>query len=99
MRVTAWSNGGSTYGIRIGVPNRRAFFDEAWSTIDIEIEGRPHTFELTGGFKRGCPEVRDRKSPVIREWLKRHHTLKWPKGRPPSFELVPLERNRFRLIP
>lgn len=99
MEATAWNDGKRAYGIRVGLPNRRHFFNSDWSSIEIEIGGMMHTFALTGGFWRQCPEVRDRGEPVIRDWLNRHHTLDWPKGDPPRFELEPLGENRFRLMP
>jgi hypothetical protein len=97
MRVTAWSNGKGVYGIRVGAKNRIAFFDASWEEIEVEIEGEVRRFRLTDGFWRDCPEFRDRGSPTIREWLRRHRTISWPKGRPPQIELIPLADNRFRL--
>lgn len=57
MRVTAWNSGGSTYGIRIGFPNRAQFFDPSWTEIEVELGGHFHTFPLTPGFWNHCPEV------------------------------------------
>ena len=95
MEVRGWSSGGGTYGLRVGVPNRDEFFRPEWDEIEIEIDGRLHPVRVTGGFWHQCPEVR---SPIIRDWLRRYRTLKWPKGEPPKAELVPLGGNRFRLI-
>lgn len=94
MRVKGWSNGSGTYGIRVGAPNRRNFFDENWASIEVEIEGVSHRFVLSDSFWGECDEFRGR---IIREWLRRHRTLKWPNGSPPSMELIPLGENRFRL--
>jgi hypothetical protein len=60
-------------------------------------EGQPHRFQLSDSFWKGCPEFRDSGTTVIREWLRRHYTLDWPKGEPPQVELVQLDGNRFRL--
>ena len=98
MQVRAWNDGGNTYGIRVGIPNRDAHFDATWTEIEVEIEGTFHRFSLTPGCWNHCPEFRDRGSPVIREWLRTHHVLDWPRGDPPQFELVPLAGNRFRLV-
>lgn len=99
MKATAWRGGnGGTYGIRVGLANRDEFFDSRWEHIDVEIDGTLHRFALTGGFWRHCPEFRDRGQPIIRNWLRRHGRLNWPKGRPPEFELVPLGTARFRLL-
>lgn len=99
MRASAWSNGSGTFGIRVGAPNRRKFFDQTWSSIEVEIEGKVYPFGLTSGFWHRCPEFRDRGTPVIREWLRKHHAVSWPNGRPPAVELLPLGSNRFRLVP
>ncbi len=47
MRVSAWSNGAGTYGIRVGRSNRDDHFDTSWSQIEVEIDGENHVFELT----------------------------------------------------
>ena len=94
MQVKAWSGGNTTYGIRIGFPNRKQFFDLAWTEIIVEIDGQTHHFPLTPGFWNRCPEFR---SPIIREWFAHHQILKWPRGNPPVFELQYLDGNRFRL--
>lgn len=95
MEVRGWSNGGGTYGVRIGAANRRKFFRSSWSEIVIEIDGVPHSVPITGGFWNHCPELR---SPALRDWLRARRSLDWPKGRPPKAELVPLGGNRFRLV-
>lgn len=99
MRVTAWSNGKKTFGVRVGTPNRDQFFERDWDLVRLELDGEEHEFMITGGFWNQCPEIRDRGRPLLREWLQRHRTLDWPRGRPPEAELLPLGGNRFRLIP
>lgn len=98
MWASAWNDGKSTYGIRVGMPNRDKYFDPTWKGIDVEIEGKFHHFALTAGFWNHCPEFRDRGSSVIRDWLKANYTLDWPAGSPPRFELRSLGGNRFRLV-
>ncbi|HZY90044.1 MAG TPA: hypothetical protein VFE78_34805 [Gemmataceae bacterium] len=98
MQASAWSNGGGTYGIRVGVTNRDEFFDKGWTEIEVEVEGRLYRFPLTDGFWNHCPEIRDSGAPVIREWLRHHQALNWPKGDPPQVELIPLGGHRFRLM-
>ena len=83
MRASAWKGGSSaspTYGIRVGSANRDQFFDSSWAEIEVEIDGQFHTFALRPGFWNKCPEFRDRSSRGIRDWLRKHHTLKWPTG-------------------
>ena len=99
MRVSAWHDGGGTYGIRVGRGNRDAFFDPTWSMIEVEMDEDIQCFHLTPGFWNDCPEFRDRGVPLIRDWLRRHRTLPWEKGHPPRAELVPLGGGRFRLVP
>jgi hypothetical protein len=99
MRASAWNDGKTTYGISVGKPNRKKYFNPDWKVIKVEIEGHFHTFDLTPGFWKDCPEFRDRGKPVIREWLQRHRSLKWPRGQPPKVELVPLGNGEFRLLP
>ena len=98
MKASAWSDGRGTFGIRVGIPNRDQHFHRSWTMIEVEIDGRAHTFALTAGFWNRCPEFRDSGATVIRDWLKRHHTLNWPTGEPPRFQLLPLGGNRFRLV-
>ena len=99
MQASAWNDGKNTYGIRVGVPNRDKYFDPAWKSIEVEIDGHFHCFRLTAGFWRHCPEFRDSGKPIIREWLRRKHMLDWPRGKPPRMELVPLGDGKFRLVP
>lgn len=94
MKVTAWNGGNSTYGIRVGFPNRTQYFEPTWTEIEVEVDGQTHHFSLTPGFWNHCPEFR---SPIIREWLRGQDLLTWPRSQPPVFELHPLGGNRFRL--
>lgn len=87
MRATAWNNGGSTYGISVGRLNRNKFFDRSWTEIELEIDDEFHRVPLSKGFWNQCPEFR---SPVIRDWLRRHRALDWPDRKPPKVELIPL---------
>ncbi len=101
MQASAWRGGStatSTYGIRVGAPNRDKFFSSDWNEIEVEVDGAFHTFALTEGFWHKCPEFRDRGGPILREWIRRNRTLAWDKGDPPKMELVPLGGNRFRLV-
>ena len=96
VRVTAWNDGNTTCGIRIGKPNRDQHFRREWTQIEIELNVQFHRLQLTAGFWNECPEFR---SPIIRAWLGRHGMLKWPKGSPPTLDLQPPGGNRFRLAP
>lgn len=98
MQVKAWCNGGLAYGIRIGIRNRDHHFQRDWCEIEVELDGTSHSFRLTPGFWRSCPEFRDAGAPVIRRWLERRGALTWPSGKPPRFELVSMGLARFRLV-
>ena len=97
MEASAWCNGKTIYGIRVGVHNRAKHFTPGWTRIEVEIGGQVHQFELTAGFWKKCPEFRDSGGTPIRDWLGQHHTIIWPKGKPPRFKLHALGGNRFRL--
>lgn len=94
MNVSAWSNGGGSYGLRIGKLNRDRYFDPSWRSVLVLIDGQEHEIGITSGFWRNCPEIR---SPVIRDWLDRRRLLPWPPGAPPRFHLRPLGGRRFEL--
>lgn len=98
MEASAWSSSRGTFGIRVGIKNRDRHFKRSWTEIEVEIDGHSYRFSLTPGFWNKCPEFRDSGTAVIREWLQRHHTLKWPTGHPPRFQLFPLGGGRFRLV-
>lgn len=95
MVVKGWNNGGSTFGIKIGVADRAAFFDRSWKQIVLVIDDVGHEISLTDAFWAKCSELR---SPAIRDWLGRHGKLVWPSGNPPRFTLEPLGGARFRLV-
>jgi hypothetical protein len=92
MEAKGWK--GPVYGIRVGKRNRAAYFDPAWPTIGVEIEGTLHECNLPPSFWRNCPEFR---SAEIHRWLHAHGLAPWPNRQPPALELTPLGGNRFRL--
>ena len=98
MKVSTWFGSG-IYGVRLGASNRDKYFDPAWSEIQVEMDGQFHDFILTKGFWNRCPEFRDRGEPVIKSWLQKHKSLRWPKQQPPKMTLVPLGGRKFRLVP
>lgn len=97
MVVSAWSGGSGTYGIRVGLANRKQWFKREWTAITVEIDGTSHRFELTPSFWKKCPEFRDSGGPIIKEWLRRHGLLHWDKGNPPKLKMDSLGDRRFRL--
>ena len=107
MNATAFRGGtkrNPVYGIRVGFANRDEYFQQLVDVADeviivVEMDGQAYNFAITAGFWNKCPEFRDRGGPVIREWLRRHHTIQRTKGKPPQVELIPLGDCRFRLLP
>jgi len=81
MIVKAWKGGG--YSIGVGKP-----------TMNVIINGTRHTFNLSKTFGTTCPEFRGK---TIAPWLRGRGALSWPYGKPPSFTLMPLGGNLFRL--
>jgi hypothetical protein len=78
----------------VGRANAKKYFDTAWNTIHVEIDGRAHTFDLHHTFWTTCPEFR---GAAIGAWLRAKGLAPWPRGEPPQVELTPLGGNRFRL--
>lgn len=99
MEASAWFGGnGNTFGIRVGIANREQYFERHWTRIEVEMDGKTHYFALTAGFWNKCPEFRDKGEPVIRDWLRRHRTIKWEKGCPPRLTLIPIGNGKFQLL-
>jgi hypothetical protein len=104
MNATGWNNGANVYGLRITIADRKVHFEcpceelkARWEQVEIDIDGQTHLFRLTRSFWKDCPEIRDYKTPVLHDWLKRKFRLPWSVQSPPEAELTPLGDNRFRL--
>jgi len=95
MKANGWQNGkGGTYGIRVGAENASKYFDRAWTSIEVEIDGHRHSFALSEKFWATCPEFR---GAAIGAWLRDNGLAPWPPREPPQVELTPVGENRFRL--
>ena len=94
MDVTAWSNGSSTYGIRVGIPSVHRYFNTNWKKIQVKMDDEVHNFKLTKSFWSTCPEFRGK---AIERWLRKHNLIPWPKGQPPRLKLIALRGNKFKL--
>lgn len=100
MDVTIWAGTAKKqFGIRVGAQNRKRYFKPGWTAVEVELDGKLNRFALTPAFWCQCPEFRDAGHPTLKEWLARHELLEWPKGNPPALTLIPLDENRFRLLP
>lgn len=103
MVVTAWNNGshhsdGNGYGLKIKKADRDKFIDRSWNSITIEVEGEGSPINLNISKKsfwgESCREVI---SKDIGIWLIKHKFAPWKKRYPPKFNLVPMEKNHFRM--
>ena len=51
MIVKAWKNGkhrqiGTSYGLKVAIPDRNEFFRESWDYIILDLEGVAEPFKL-----------------------------------------------------
>jgi len=93
--VSAWTNGGGFYGLKVLGEGRNAF-ESDWGTVVLDLPGltKPVVATLSASFWKSCPEIR---STGIREFLDHHGILSWPPRCPPRFLLIPAGRARFAL--
>ena len=92
-------DGGGHFGLRVPLADRKEFFDRKWTEVEVEIDGKFHRFTLRPGFWKNTSVIRDHEGDsIIGEWLKRHRITEWTSGAPHRVTLVPLDRNRFRLV-
>lgn len=101
MIVVGWNNGspnnstGAGYGIRIAREDRDNYFQKAWSSVTIELDGRDLVnVKLSEAFWRDCIELRSAK---IGKYMLKHGLAPWPKGIPPTLKLKPIGNRKFRL--
>jgi hypothetical protein len=102
MQAIGWSNGqarstGAGYGLRISAADRDHWFERSWTHVVITLEGNGIlTVPLSASFWRSCTELR---SAEIGRWLLSRRLAPWPKGKPPTLMLRPINSNRFELLP
>ncbi len=96
MIVSAWHDGGGSFGLRVLAGDVSLYFRPEWEDVRIHLPGErsPVHVTLTGSFWSSAPELR---SPRIRTFLERHDLVGWDRKRPPHFELEPLGAGEFRL--
>lgn len=92
MKVSAWK--GATYGIRVGKDNAQRFFSQSYPIIEVDIDGKVHSFRLRDTFWTTCPEFRGK---AIEEWLRKNGLIPWARGEPPELRLIELGQNQFQL--
>lgn len=93
MQVTAWSNGGTGYGLEIRASDRDRFFDPNWRDVVLELSGQGQAVvAVSPSFWRHCSELR---SAEIGQWLQRNGLARWPRGRRPKVIMAHISGNRF----
>lgn len=97
--VKAWSNGnanektGAGYGLRISKNNRDKFFlDDA--EYFLIINKKKIKMNITPGFYRKCPEIRDKK---IGMFLVNNNLHKWKSRSPHSLNMIKVDDETFEL--
>ena len=93
MRATGWK-GSKTLGVRVGRHDAAQHFNRNWGTVEIEIDGRFHSFRLRETFWTTCPEFRGGE---LKNWRLRNRLAPWPPQETPELALTPLGGNCFRL--
>ncbi len=95
MEVTGWKGG--TYGLRISRPHRDRYFKKGWKTVGIHLgRGNVLSLPLSDSFWKDCIELRTKDVGI---WMRNRGDVPWPKGKPPRYELIPLQNGEFELIP
>lgn len=100
MIVSAWSNGGTGYGIRVPTADRARYFSREWKNVRVKIPGMPEVeCSLSSGFWGKCSEIR---SVAFRNWFEKLAHVRgmqenWEERNPPKFHLTPISGNRFSL--
>lgn len=101
MIVSAWNNGkantrtGGGYGIKMRRKDRDNHFRRTWPSVIVELEnGQVLDIAPSPSFWRNCAELRRKE---IGKWMLDDRLAPWPKGRPPTFRLMPTGDRRFRL--
>ena len=86
---------GGGYGIRISPQDREQYFDLAWASVTVVLDGQEEvTIKITSAFWRKCNELRSKQ---IGAWMLREGLAPWPTGEPPRLKLEPQGDARFRL--
>ncbi len=102
VKVVGWNKGspnegsGAGYGIRIiDHKDRDRYFERKWATVIIEFDnGTKAEVRVSDSFWRNCIELRNKE---IGKWMLENNLAPWNRGSPPTMELKPLEKQRYRL--
>ncbi len=97
MEVTAWSNGGTGLGVKVGEADRDQWFKRDWQVVRVQLGQDGPVAEVNVGkasFWGGCRELIHKE---IGAWLKANGLAPWPKGTPPKLVLEPVGEDLFLL--
>lgn len=97
--VKTWSNGkanektGSGYGLRIGKKNRDKYFSDNVE-YSLIIDNKKIKINITPGFYKECPEIRDKK---IGMFLIKNKLHKWKSGNTNSLNMIKVDDKTFEI--
>jgi hypothetical protein len=100
LPVTAWSNSGGTYGLRLRREDR-GYFQKSWQFVYLQLPtgSTEIRIEITDSFWNKCHELR---SPEIRNWFVTLGHVDpdtwercWKDRKPPKFRLIQSHDNHF----
>ena len=105
--ATAWNNGqrharGAGYGLNLAVADRDRFFRRDWRSVTLRLVDESGSVDVEvncakDSFWNGtCRELIARE---IGRWFLDLGLAPWPTGRPPRFNLTPVEPGVFRVEP
>lgn len=98
MKVTAWNNGSSGYGVKVSAKDRDQFFRREWREVQLDLEGETHPIPCNiDKDSFWGPSCRELISAEIGRWFKKNGLIPWMEGCPPKLNLTPVTGNRFRL--
>lgn len=98
MIATAWTNGGTGYGVKIAPADRDQFFRREWGDVLLELDGE--SLAISCNIDKDSfwtPACRELICIGIGQWLKKTGLAPWKENCPPKLTLTPLSGNRFRL--
>ena len=104
MIVTAWNIGahnrnGSGYGFKLKNADRDEVFKKEWKSILLEIDEETQPVEVAiDADKFWSEDGHELTSLAIGKWLRRNGLAPWRRGNPPTFDLEPVQDNRFKVI-
>lgn len=102
MIWTAWKNGKNSYGFKVFITDRDAYFDRNWQAVDIELPINKEVLLIRCNINKDsfwkaekpCLELINKD---IGYWFGSQQLYPWPKGKPPKFNAVKVGVRRFEV--